>query len=134
MDTTEKINRLIPLLSPQVQDYVLHTVEHFTRISRLHGHMTMQQLQELDEAMLEDNENLPIASDRFNAPSDHIASGQNPLPTDPQEAKHNMTNKNLKLTDRQKKIVKKRMRSPRQHVSRDNVYALLRKFNPAPKR
>ena len=35
------------------------------------------------------------------------------------------------LTDEQKEIVKERMGKPRQHVSREEVHDLLRKFNPA---
>ena len=38
---------------------------------------------------------------------------------------------NSRLTDEQKDIVKERMSKPREHVSRDDVHAMLRKFNPA---
>ena len=38
---------------------------------------------------------------------------------------------NSRLTDEQREIIKERMSQPREHVSRDDVHATLRKFNPA---
>ncbi|MCP4936210.1 MAG: hypothetical protein GY927_18905 [bacterium] len=38
---------------------------------------------------------------------------------------------NSRLTDEQREIIKERISQPREHVSRDDVHAMLRKFNPA---
>jgi hypothetical protein len=36
-----------------------------------------------------------------------------------------------KLTHEQREIVKERMSQPREHVSRDHILSLLRRYNPA---
>ena len=37
---------------------------------------------------------------------------------------------NSKLTDEQREIITERMNQPREHVSRDDIHTMLRKFNP----
>ncbi len=63
-ETAEKINRLVELLSPDAQEYLLHVAEFLAIDKSFYGQMTAEQRQKLDQAILEADE------DRANSPTD----------------------------------------------------------------